>query len=71
VQYDVNWTLVALGWLLIAAEMTRRLEVLRNTLGQTTKYCIPSNSSLVGVLGSMPPRQSRRPITIDLCAARK
>ena len=29
----------------------RRLEVLNNTLAQNTKYIVPSNSSLVNVLG--------------------
>jgi regulator of protease activity HflC (stomatin/prohibitin superfamily) len=33
------------------AEMMRRLEVLNNTLAQNTKYIVPSNSSLVNVLG--------------------
>jgi len=33
------------------AEMMRRLEVLNNTLGQNTKYIVPSSSSLVNVLG--------------------
>src|ERR1700682_5083882 len=33
------------------AEMMRRLEVLNNTLGQNTKYIVPSNASLVNVLG--------------------
>ena len=29
----------------------RRLEVLNNTLAQNTKYIVPSNASLVNVLG--------------------
>jgi regulator of protease activity HflC (stomatin/prohibitin superfamily) len=33
------------------AETMRRLEVLNNTLAQNTKYIVPSNSSLVNVLG--------------------
>jgi regulator of protease activity HflC (stomatin/prohibitin superfamily) len=33
------------------AEMMRRLEVLNNTLAQNTKYIVPSNSSLVNILG--------------------
>jgi regulator of protease activity HflC (stomatin/prohibitin superfamily) len=33
------------------AEIVRRLEVLNNTLAQNTKYIVPSNSSLVNVLG--------------------
>lgn len=33
------------------AEMMRRLEVLNNTLVNNTKYIVPSNSSLVNVLG--------------------
>src|SRR6266851_1851582 len=33
------------------AEMMRRLEVLNNTLAQNTKYIVPSNASLVNVLG--------------------
>jgi regulator of protease activity HflC (stomatin/prohibitin superfamily) len=33
------------------AELMRRLEVLNNTLAQNTKYIVPSNSSLVNVLG--------------------
>jgi regulator of protease activity HflC (stomatin/prohibitin superfamily) len=33
------------------AEMMRRLDVLNNTLAQNTKYIVPSNSSLVNVLG--------------------
>jgi regulator of protease activity HflC (stomatin/prohibitin superfamily) len=33
------------------AEMMRRLEVLNNTLGQNTKYIVPSNAGLVNVLG--------------------
>ena len=33
------------------AEMMRRLEVLNNTLAQNTKYIVPSNSSVVNVLG--------------------
>ncbi|PYU17324.1 MAG: hypothetical protein DMG29_01710 [Acidobacteria bacterium] len=33
------------------AETMRRLEVLNNTLGQNTKYIVPSNASLVNVLG--------------------
>jgi regulator of protease activity HflC (stomatin/prohibitin superfamily) len=33
------------------AEVMRRLEVLNNTLAQNTKYIVPSNSSLVNVLG--------------------
>ena len=33
------------------AEMMRRLEVLNNTLSHNTKYIVPSNSSLVNVLG--------------------
>lgn len=33
------------------AEMMRRLEVLNNTLAQNTKYIVPSNSSIVNVLG--------------------
>jgi len=33
------------------AETLRRLEVLNNTLAQNTKYIVPSNSSLVNVLG--------------------
>ncbi len=33
------------------AEMMRRLEVLNNILAQNTKYIVPSNSSLVNVLG--------------------
>jgi regulator of protease activity HflC (stomatin/prohibitin superfamily) len=33
------------------AEIMRRLEVLNNTLAQNTKYVVPSNSSLVNVLG--------------------
>jgi regulator of protease activity HflC (stomatin/prohibitin superfamily) len=33
------------------AEMMRRLEVLNHTLAQNTKYIVPSNSSLVNVLG--------------------
>jgi regulator of protease activity HflC (stomatin/prohibitin superfamily) len=33
------------------AEMMRRLEVLNNTLAQNTKYVVPSNSSLVNILG--------------------
>jgi regulator of protease activity HflC (stomatin/prohibitin superfamily) len=33
------------------AEMMRRLEVLNNTLAQNTKYIVPSNSSLINVLG--------------------
>ncbi len=62
---------MALGWLLIAAEMMRRLEVLDNTLGQNTKYAVPSNLSLISLLGSMRPRQAWRSKTIDLCAPRK
>src|SRR5438046_7222124 len=40
------------------AEVMRRLEVLNNTLANNTKYVIPSNGSLVNVLGlgdSAPP----------------
>lgn len=33
------------------AEMMRRLEVLNNTLAQNTKYIVPSNASLINVLG--------------------
>jgi regulator of protease activity HflC (stomatin/prohibitin superfamily) len=33
------------------AELMRRLDVLNNTLAQNTKYIVPSNSSLVNVLG--------------------
>src|SRR5467141_4310619 len=33
------------------AETMRRLDVLNNTLAQNTKYIVPSNSSLVNVLG--------------------
>ena len=33
------------------AEMMRRLEVLNNTLAHNTKYVVPSNSSLINVLG--------------------
>src|SRR5467141_3215431 len=33
------------------AETMRRLEVLNNTLAQNTKYIVPSNASLVNVLG--------------------
>jgi len=33
------------------AETMRKLDVLNNTLGQNTKYIVPSNSSLVNVLG--------------------
>jgi len=33
------------------AETMRRLEVLDNTLGQNTKYIVPSNSTLVNALG--------------------
>src|ERR1700687_5818124 len=33
------------------AEMMRRLEVLNNTLAQNTKYMVPSNASLVNILG--------------------
>src|SRR6266576_65015 len=33
------------------AEVMRRLEVLNHTLAQNTKYIVPSNSSLVNVLG--------------------
>ena len=33
------------------AEMMRRLEVLNNTLSHNTKYIVPSNASLVNVLG--------------------
>jgi regulator of protease activity HflC (stomatin/prohibitin superfamily) len=33
------------------AEIMRRLEVLNNTLAQNTKYIVPSNASLVNVLG--------------------
>jgi regulator of protease activity HflC (stomatin/prohibitin superfamily) len=33
------------------AETMRRLEVLNNTLAQNTKYIVPSNSSVVNVLG--------------------
>ena len=33
------------------AETMRRLEVLNNTLAQNTKYIVPSNSSLINVLG--------------------
>src|SRR5882724_2018317 len=33
------------------AEVMRRLEVLNNTLAQNTKFIVPSNSSLVSVLG--------------------
>src|ERR1700720_4788587 len=33
------------------AEMMRRLEVLNNSLAQNTKYIVPSNSSLVNILG--------------------
>src|SRR5437879_8110243 len=33
------------------AETMRRLEVLNNTLAQNTKYIVPSNSTLVNVLG--------------------
>ena len=33
------------------AEVMRRLEVLNNTLAQNTKYVVPSNSSVVNVLG--------------------
>ena len=33
------------------AEVMRRLEVLNNTLAQNTKYVVPSNSSLLNVLG--------------------
>jgi regulator of protease activity HflC (stomatin/prohibitin superfamily) len=33
------------------AEMMRRLEVLNNTLAQNTKYIVPSNASLVNILG--------------------
>src|SRR5437660_3387666 len=33
------------------AETMRKLEVLNNTLAQNTKYIVPSNSSLVNVLG--------------------
>jgi regulator of protease activity HflC (stomatin/prohibitin superfamily) len=45
------------------AEMMRRLEVLNNTLAQNTKYIVPSNSSLVNVLGldaavQSPPKSS-------------
>jgi hypothetical protein len=29
----------------------RRLEVLNNTLAQNTKYIVPSNSSLINILG--------------------
>ena len=33
------------------AETMRKLEVLNNTLAQNTKYIVPSNSSLINVLG--------------------
>ena len=33
------------------AEQMRRLDVLNNTLAQNTKYIVPSNSTLVNVLG--------------------
>jgi regulator of protease activity HflC (stomatin/prohibitin superfamily) len=33
------------------AETMRRLEVLNSTLAQNTKYIVPSNSSLINVLG--------------------
>ena len=33
------------------AEMMRRLEVLNHTLAHNTKYIVPSNASLVNVLG--------------------
>jgi regulator of protease activity HflC (stomatin/prohibitin superfamily) len=33
------------------AETMRKLEVLNNTLAQNTKYIVPSNASLVNVLG--------------------
>ena len=33
------------------AEIMRRLDVLNNTLGQNTKYIVPSNAGLVNVLG--------------------
>jgi regulator of protease activity HflC (stomatin/prohibitin superfamily) len=33
------------------AEVMRRLEVLNHTLGQNTKYIVPSNASLVNILG--------------------
>ena len=33
------------------AEMMRRLEVLQNTLGQNTKFILPSNADIVTVLG--------------------
>jgi regulator of protease activity HflC (stomatin/prohibitin superfamily) len=44
------------------AEMMRRLEVLNNTLAQNTKYIVPSNSSLVNVLGLDSAVQAATPV---------
>ncbi|MBZ5527125.1 MAG: SPFH/Band 7/PHB domain protein [Acidobacteriia bacterium] len=56
------------------AEMMRRLEVLNNTLAQNTKYIVPSNSSLLNVLGLdgiLPAQLNPAPPLADSSASRK
>jgi len=56
------------------AETMRRLEVLNNTLAQNTKYVVPSNSSLLNVLGLdgiLPAQPNPAPPQADSSASRK